>query len=55
MQNHQDSAPSSESFECAGALELFPNRWKHMFDKKMRCNKEIERVARSHVIGLRSR
>jgi len=30
--------------------ELFPIKWDHLIDKKMRRNKEIERV-----IGIRSR
>jgi len=32
-------------------LELFPDRWKHLFDKEMRLVKEIERQDRSHLIG----
>ena len=27
MQNQQDSAPSSDSFECAGALVAWPPHW----------------------------
>jgi len=36
-------------------LELFPIRHKHLIDKGMRRNNEMERACRSHLIGIRSR
>jgi len=52
---------SSVGFQTGGGwkiisedLELFPIRWNRVIDKKMRRNKQVERMLRSHLIGKRS-